>query len=1120
MALITTGKIPEVDYSQYYDVLDFPHLYESINDDFTTVGTVLPDALTCQVVWNSNQFPTLQMTYPRDGKNALKIEPNKYILEDVNRKFTHQIFKITHVQKEFDNFVVDAEHISATLNDATVPDAIQLVNGSATDLMNQVFNSMQPKKDFTFYSEVDNVQNINIQSGQQAGNLLMDLDQEGDTATQSVLGSYGGELEFNNFDIHHSKHAGKDAGIIIDYGKNLSSANMDKSIENMYTGGVFVATYTPGQAVADEKNVDWNNWSSDYEGVGQVTYMSGGSLPIYDSPVEGHHQVGTLQNGQKIHLGTALADGTLIQNPKEPDNPNNQLQVNTVNGHTWYPISPADGGGWIDGEWLNFDNEGSYLVSNVTGSITVKAADPHDESGAGTRVSMSGYAVVAYAPGKSIHGYNSPEIGEAHYRNKHTYKNGTRVHYDMIERNQKGDLWYRIGNHNWLYGPHLSLSQNGTYQSFSNYGYGEIKNKATKYHLNKDGKMVATTKTIAVNSSSKKAKRYVGKGKNKVAVNNGAYYSMKQKKVKVTAKKGMAVIDKTIVQGGETYHHTKYGWVKSSSISYKADGSIKAKTADQVLKDKVKDNSKVEIYATPDKNDALNWSIPNGETFTIDKGHEAKSGDGKTYVQVTYKGKTGWLPEDNIDSEKSKLNAPEDTADSDSDDASTSSATVDQSQKEVRVVVGPLYADGYGIDPNVDKVNTVDISSYFKHDDQDLSGQQDDGSFVATSADIQQATEIGQNYLKEHRYGKPTVSLTVSYQEMSGINADFTQLSLYDYVYVNFEKLGIQEKAEVNATTWDCLSHHYLSITIGELPQTYEHLLMQATQNNTERVAKNLSNKIQRNTGFITQAKYALSLEGDQRKEMEYSMMKGLGLFNGGKPVITLKKFNSILEKFTKSADDINNWVTGTHDAVLKGLTDDGKVDWMNATMIAAKREDGSGMVLDVGGLEYYDTKGNPRAAIASNGNIMAENVHIAGTLDAINVNAAKITGSLIADVGGFEMTVGAPNKYATSDWDSSKGFAIGSKNYALGLSSGQMFITGKDSNSTWTGNYGPSYIYLEGKNQSGFIRLSASGGWIEINGDRVLTKNTFDGRISSLEQEIADLKVAKQTKDDSKKGK
>ena len=1076
MVLITNGVLPEIDYEEYYDVMDYPHLYDSVNSDFTSMGTILSDALTCQVTWNRNQFPTLQMTYPRDGKNALKLEVNKYIVEDINRKFVHQKFKIIQIQKEFDNFVVDAEHISATLNDSTVPTNIQFVNGSPTDLMNQVFNSMQPGRDYTFYSEVDTVQNINITAGQQAGALLIDPDQEGDSATQSLLGAYGGELEFDNTDIHHSKHAGKDIKIIIDYGKNLQSASMDKNIESMYTGAVFTATYTPGQAIADEKNVDWNNWSTTFSNVA-VTYLAGGKISIYDSPVEGQNVVRTLSNGEKLHLGVAVTDQSFT--------PDKKFQINTVNGDSWYPISPDDGGGWIDANWLNFDTTGSYLVSNITGKITVKSADPHDESGAGTRVSMSGYAVVSYEPGKSINGYYSPDIGPKHYRNRKTYKNGTRIHYDMVERNQNGDLWYRIGDHNWLYGPHLALDQEGSYSSFTNYGYGEIKDKSATYHLDKNGKMTATTKIVAVNSKSKKATKKVGRGKNKKTVLNGAFYSMKKKKVKVTAKKGMATIDKTIVQGGTTYHHTQYGWVKSSSISFKADGSVKAKTSDDILKDKLKDNSKVEIYATPDKTNALNWSIPNGETFTIDKGHEAKGGDGKTYIQVTYKGKTGWLPEDNIDSDKSQLNAPEDTADSDSDTASTNYANVDQSQKEVKVVVGPLYAEGYGVDPNVDKVNTVDVSSYFSHDDQDLSGQQSDGSFIATEADIQQVTEIGQNYLKEHRYGKPTVSLTVSYQEMSGINADFNQLSLYDYVFVNFEKLGIQEQAEVNGTVWDCLTHEFTSLTIGELPETYEHLLLQAAdKKSNERVSQATNQANGQMKGLLNRWDYSLKQEGASRKQAEKKLMEDLGATNtvvgkNGKNIenmlITQKNFESRMDSISNTADSLKNWVTSGGSGVITAYP-----NWQQPTYLAASTGNGGSMRFSGNGLIFYDENGNQRlrSGIDSEGMIYADSIK-AGTIESVTINTCLVNGSLhTGDPNGMNVYIGTqkPGETIIAPDNGGNAIWVTSPSYATMVSSGQVQVTngGDDAQGT---QIHPDHITIQG------AEVLTAGNWRDILG-------------------------------------
>lgn len=1032
----TVNQIPNVNYSQYDDLLDYPHLFESINDDLSTPGIPLPDALTCQVTWNRNQFPTLQLTYPRDGKNMGKIAKNKYIMADINRKFIHQLFKITHVQKELDNIIVDANHIAASLNDSTVPNTIQFNDGSAMDLMNQVLNTMEPSRDIEFDSNVSTISNINVEGGQQAGAILINPDQEGDTAVQSLLGLFGGELEFNNSEIRHSTHAGQETGIVIDYGKNIQSISQDTNIENTYTGAVFVATYTPGQAIATEDNTDWHNWQSEYSNVG-TTYLAGGSINIYDSPVEGQKIVRTLTNGQKISLGKAVADGSFT--------PDGKFQINTVNGDSWYPIAPSDGGGWIDAAWLNFDSTGSYLINKVTGDVTVKASDPHDESGAGTRVSISGYAIVSYKKGGSINVYYSPEIGPDHYRTGKTKKNGARIFYDMVERNQNGDLWYRIGDHQWLYGPHLSLSQDGSYQSHpGGHGYGYVKNKAPKYYLNKNHQMVVTTKTVDVRSSKTKHKGRDG------------HWTYKQKTVKVPAKKGMSTIDRVIHQGGATYYHTRGGWVKSSSIDFKVDGSVKPPTADQFLKSQIKDHSKVEIYKTPDKTQALNWSIPNGTKLTV-LGEEAKGGDGITYVKVSYKGQTGWLPESNIDDKNSNIHAEDADKSSDSDENKDVAANVDQSQKEVRVVVGPLYADGFGLDPNVDKVNTVDISSNFKHDDQDLSGQQADGSFVATQADIEQATQIGYSYLKEHKYGQFPVSLTITYQEMSGLNADVTQLSMYDYLYVNFVPYDIKQTAEINAQVWDCLAHHYLSLTIGELPETYEHLLLQAADKKSGERTSRVAERVSHNSGLLNRYDRLLKLEGSSRKQAEKQLMDDLGLIQhrvdkNGKDIavqlVTNKNFENQMNKIQAEAQDLKNWVTSGGSGVIQAIP-----NWQNPIELTATSENGGRMAFTGNGLVFYDEYGNerPRTGMDSQGRVYADSI-IAGTIKAVTINSCLIDSALtIGKENGMNIYVGTSNPDSTNGLNPDNGgnvIWVRSPNYEAMVSSGQLAVKSYSSDS------------------------------------------------------------------------
>lgn len=1028
MALVTVGQIPENDYSSYDALLDSPHLYKSLNDDFSTPGLTLSDALSCTALGQIMEYPTLQMTYPRDGVHAIEIQKDRYIMADFNRKFVHQIFKITHVQQELEQIIVSAEHIGATLNDSTVPGSIQFANATAQDVMNQVFNTMQPGRDFEFHSDVDKLSNVNIEKGQQAGAILINPDQEGDQAVNSIPGLFGGELEFDNFDIYHSKHAGKDSGIVIDYSKNMSAFNHDVSTENMWTGAVFTVTYTPGQAVAKADWSGWSGWSSDYSNVG--VYAAGGSVSIFNSPVEGHQVIGTLTTGMKLHLGKVIHDGDFT--------PDGKFQINTVNGDDWYPIDPADGGGFVDARWISFDQSGSYMVNDVTGTLTVQAQDPNSDSGNGSRVSMSGSAVVAYKAGGSIHVYASPEIGPDHYRIPGwTVKNGTVIHYDMVERNQNGDMWYRIGPGQWIYGPHLSLKQEGAYQSYSNSGYGYIKKNAPLYHWDKKKhKMTATTKTVTTGGKTKNHK-------------SGSYWTSKHKKVTVHAHTGRATVDKTIVQGGVTYQHTKYGWIKSGSMDYSKNGSIKPKTSDEILQERLKDHSKVEIYATPDKNNALNWSIPSGTQITINSGHEAKGGDGKTYVEVTYAGKTGWLPEDNIDSDKSNLVSP-DATDDDTDANPNVDATA---HNEVVVTVGPIYAEGFGTNPNIDKVCTVDVSANFKHDDQDLSGQRDDGTFVPTDDDIKQVTEIGKNYLIEHRFGKPEIQDTISYQEMSALNADFTDLSLYDYVHVKFDKYHIDEKEQVTAAVWDCLAHHYQSITIGRLPEPWQHLLLQQAREQTTSAVGTYTKRTQ---GWLNRFEDMMKSEASDRRAKENSMMEDLGMLqhdvtwidDKGKEhklkdvfLESRKEFEEHFSQIDQDASDIKSWIDQPGDGIIQAVP-----NWQAPQQLTAKSSNGGGkMVFGGNGLEFYDERSQKLlTGMDSRGKLYADSIE-GVKVNAMEIDALLMHGNLKSEDpnGSMKIYIGTQNPgSALNPWKSGRVIWVTSDNYSSMVSSGQIATT------------------------------------------------------------------------------
>ena len=582
------------------------------------------------------------------------------------------------------------------------------------------------------------------------------------------------------------------------------------------------------------------------------------------------------------------------------------------------------------------------------------------------------------------------------------------------------------------------MTQNGAYQSYSNSGYGYIKKNQTKYHWDsKHHKMVATTHTVTTGGNSKNHR-------------SGRYWASKKKKEKVHVKSGRVTIDKTIVQGGKTYHHTKYGWVAAGSIDYKHNGSVKPSSTDQILKDHLKDHSKVEIYATPDKNNALNWSIPSGTQISINAGHEAKGGDGKTYVEVTYAGKTGWLPEDNIDSDKSDLVAPDAN---DGDDSSNPNPNIDATtHNEVTVKVGPLYAEGFGNDPNVDKVTTVDVSSYIKHDDQDLSGQQADGSFAPTEDDIRQVTEAGKNYLIEHRFGHLEIQDTISYQEMSAINADKVQLSLYDYVTVKFDKYHLNEKEEINSFVWDGLAHHYQQIAIGKLPIAWQHLLLQQAKDQAASAAGAYTKRTQ---GWLNRFEDMMHSERSDRRAKENAMMGELGMIqqdvtwkdDKGKEhklkdvfLESRKEFEEHFQQLDDDANDIKSWIDQPGEGIIQAIP-----NWQAPQQLTARSSNGGKMVFGGNGLEFYDKRSQKlRTGMDSRGKLYADSIE-GVSVKAMNIDAMIMHGNLVNEDPNMNMKIyiGTQNPGTTlKPWKNGRVIWVTSDNYASMMSSGQFATT------------------------------------------------------------------------------
>ena len=1076
--------------SEYSVLLRFPILYENAASDYDTNGLgALSDALTCIVNRTFNQFPTLQMTYKRNGIHAKDLQEGRIIMTDMGPDLIHQKFRINQIQKSTDNLIVNATHIAGDIAYNTITQDLQLPNASANDVFNTLINSLaDPMPDIRFDTDVTTMSNVNMpMSSGNAGNLLIDADQEGDEPTQSMAALFKGEWVFDNYHYYLQQNGGRNTGIVIKYGRDLKTITQDTNIANTYTAIFPYATYEPAPAKATDSNEDWASIGGDgWIQKATATYAAGGAIDIYSSPVTGHRIIGQVTNGSHLTLVNKITDGQTLKDNKV---------VNTVNGDDWWYISNL--GGWIDTRWVTFDKSGDYLVNDAVGHYTV---DIGTGSGRQTKYPFKGRGVVNYS-GSKIHAYYSPFFGadkpggdnsQGHVRTGDTASSGSYLDFDYKAINEKGDVWYRQAGrpHTWYYGPHISFSKAGTYiEDPTANGKAAIKSGAQKYVM-KGGKIQpapSSTKWVSTRTSKTKkykTKRYTTKyhGKKinqKKTVKNKVYSKGRKKTVKATIKKGVYKIVGQIQYNGTTYYKTSNGtYVASSGVNWKDPMSYKPKTIDETVKGKWTDG-KIEMYSEPKFGTAMNWAIPNGESFSTGP---TAHGDGEDWTQCTYHGKTGWVLSKYLKVKKDEDFESYNPSDLESsDDTQTEDTNVDVADLTVKLPEGMLYADSaYG--QEIARVQNVDLSSYFQHDYQDESGfNQTTGKYEVTQADIDQLRQLAQAYMKEHRFGEPNVSLTLTREQISDYQLD--DIGLYDKVTVQFDQLGIYEEAEVTAATWDALAHRYNEITIGELPISYEHELLNAAQKNTDQAVRKSAGELRGDTGSLIGKVYkAMNLQGTDQKQAWENLMVELGnaeyvTDKNGKKTLKLnesiKKFATHMKEMAESVTNFQDFILhGSEHATLHPVDAKGTETWNGAVAIRAGGTKNS-FELNSSGITYYDSSGHSHAAFGVDsssgnltGNFYVDQAHI-GTLDASHIETdtihslGTIEGNLHINNDGIDVQIGN----VKNNWfpDATGGIFISSANYMSQISSGSLNI-----HSQITGNsthIGPNEAQIGGKN-------------------------------------------------------
>ena len=224
-----------------------PILFDKGETSFSTNGIGrLRDAISCIVTEGRNGEFVLSMRYPVDGAHFSDIQHGRFIYAYADSRKKAQAFEITRVSRPLRGQVeIDAEHISYRLNNTPfMPFSAQGV----AHALNGFKQNAAEECPFTFWT------NKTSQSSYVAkipGAIRSFLGgRQG-----SILDVFGGEYEWDNWTVKLWDARGKDNGVVLRYGKNITDLRQEENISTTYTGICPYWTSSEGQVVTIPEKV-------------------------------------------------------------------------------------------------------------------------------------------------------------------------------------------------------------------------------------------------------------------------------------------------------------------------------------------------------------------------------------------------------------------------------------------------------------------------------------------------------------------------------------------------------------------------------------------------------------------------------------------------------------------------------------------------------------------------------------------------------------------------------------------------------------------------------------------------------------------------------------------------
>lgn len=234
-----------------------PRLFEKNATSFTGLGLRnLTDAISCTVTEERNGIYELEMVYPISGAGFGEITEDRIILAKAHEQGNPQAFRIYRIDKVLSGqATINARHISYQL--AFTPVSALSGTGNAQAAMNALKSAALDSCPFTFASDIAGIKSYNISVPSAIRTALGGM--EG-----SILDTYGGEFEWDNWDVILHESRGSDKGARIAYGKNLTGLDRAVDIGGTITGVMAYYIREDGSIVYSYPKVIQNDHVSDF----------------------------------------------------------------------------------------------------------------------------------------------------------------------------------------------------------------------------------------------------------------------------------------------------------------------------------------------------------------------------------------------------------------------------------------------------------------------------------------------------------------------------------------------------------------------------------------------------------------------------------------------------------------------------------------------------------------------------------------------------------------------------------------------------------------------------------------------------------------------------------------